>query len=232
MTQTPENSTGIGNCALPMGERPPGSQINCNRERTIMDLLRKSAGYRYLDAFILANIVELGTGHLCKRFLNLENDPGGRYCSQMTHQAPWPNDSREAKWVYAIRLDRPEYGNDINRGVCLHVLTQYQNFAEVLSSNDSIVRANAMLVLINRTLNIFSRYLKKITNEFEENGGFREQMTTVRSETRASQENRPEEGPACPDCGTTTVLRRTRKDNRPSWGCSESPACPGIVNCS
>jgi hypothetical protein len=52
-----------------------------------MDLFRKSAGYRYLDAFVLANVVELGTGHFCERFLTLRNDPGGRTYSQMTHAA-------------------------------------------------------------------------------------------------------------------------------------------------
>ena len=52
-----------------------------------MDLFRKSAGYRYLDAFILANVVELGTGYFCKRFLDLRNDPSGRTYAQMTHAA-------------------------------------------------------------------------------------------------------------------------------------------------
>jgi len=52
-----------------------------------MELFRKSAGYRFLDAFVLANVVELGTGHFCERFLNLQNDPGGRTCGQMTHAA-------------------------------------------------------------------------------------------------------------------------------------------------
>jgi len=35
-----------------------------------MDLFRKSAGYRFLDAYVLANAVELGTGHFYSRFLN------------------------------------------------------------------------------------------------------------------------------------------------------------------
>ena len=52
-----------------------------------MDLFRKSAGYRFLDAFVLANVVELGTGHFCNRFLDLRNDPGGRTFAQMTHAA-------------------------------------------------------------------------------------------------------------------------------------------------
>jgi hypothetical protein len=50
-----------------------------------MDLFRKSAGYRYMDAFVLANVVELGTRHFCVRFLNPKNDPGGRTFAQMTH---------------------------------------------------------------------------------------------------------------------------------------------------
>jgi ssDNA-binding Zn-finger/Zn-ribbon topoisomerase 1 len=52
-----------------------------------MELFRKSAGYRFLDAFVLANVVELGTGHFCERFLDLRNDPGGRTYAQMTHAA-------------------------------------------------------------------------------------------------------------------------------------------------
>lgn len=52
-----------------------------------MGLFRKSAGYRFLDAFVLANVVELGTGPFCTRFLNLRNDPGRRTFSQMTHAA-------------------------------------------------------------------------------------------------------------------------------------------------
>jgi len=42
-------------------------------------LFRKSAGYRYLDAYVLANVVELATCNFCNRFLNLGNDPGGAF---------------------------------------------------------------------------------------------------------------------------------------------------------
>ncbi len=50
-------------------------------------LFRKSAGYRYMDAYILANIIELGTEHFCVRFLNYQNDPCGKTFSQMTQAA-------------------------------------------------------------------------------------------------------------------------------------------------
>ena len=244
-----------------------------------MDLFRKSAGYRYLDAFVLANVVELGTGHFCNRFLTLRNDPGGRTCSQMTHaarsgcrnfaegserlmtsyataielldvaraslcelrddyskwlmmqwRAPWPME--EAKRVYAARLDAPDYGNDINRGICLHIMAQCRKFEPELVSQDGIVRANTLLILITRTLNMMDKYIKRVGDEFVATGGFRERMGAVRSEARSQQEGDPEEGPKCPACGSPTRLRKTRNGNRPFWGCTEYPACRGIVDCS
>lgn len=244
-----------------------------------MALFRKSAGYRYLDAFILANVIELGTGHFCNRFLSLQNDPGGRTYSQMTHaarsgcrnfaegserlmtsfstaiqlldvaraslcelrddynkwlmmkgQAPWPMKIEEAQRIYALRLDKPDYGDDINRGVCLHILAQYKKFEPELSSEDGAIRANTLLILISRTLNMLDKYIKHVGDEFAEKGGFRERMTTVRSESRSQREGVPEKGPECPKCGAETRLRRTRQGNKPFWGCSEYPACRGIVD--
>ena len=244
-----------------------------------MDLFRKSAGYRFLDAFVLANVLELGTQHFCKRFLDSRNDPGGRTFSQMTHaarsgcrnfaegserlmtsyasaielldvaraslcelrddynkwlmmqwQAPWPMDSEEAQRVYQVRLHAPDYGSDVNRGVCLHVLAQCRKFESDLFSDDDVVRANTLLILITRTLNMMDRYIKKLGEEFTAGGGFRERMSEVRSKARAQEGGAPETGPNCPKCDAPTVLRRTRKDNRPFWGCSEYPACRGIVD--
>lgn len=51
------------------------------------ELFWKSSSYRYMDAFILANIIELGAEHFCRKFLNLQNDPGGRTFSHMPHAA-------------------------------------------------------------------------------------------------------------------------------------------------
>ena len=243
-----------------------------------MDLFRKSAGYRFLDAFILANVVELGTRHFCNRFLTRENDPGGRTYAQMTQagrsgcrnfaegserlmtsyasamelldvaraslcelrddfnewlmmqwQAPWAMESEEAQRIYGVRLDKPDYGNDVNRGFCLHVMAQFRKFDPRLLSEDSLVRANVLLILISRTLNMMDKYLKKVGEEFADQGGFRERLSTVRSEARAKGGGVPEDAPGCPKCGAPMRLRRTRKDNRPFWGCSEYPACHGIT---
>lgn len=52
--------------------------IDCHRAPTNgndMDLLRKSSGYRRLDASVLATGVKLGTGYVRGRFFRLRNDP-------------------------------------------------------------------------------------------------------------------------------------------------------------
>lgn len=46
-----------------------------------------TAGYFYLDSWIMANIVQLATISFCKRFLNRTNDPCGRQYDQMTQAA-------------------------------------------------------------------------------------------------------------------------------------------------
>jgi len=233
-----------------------------------MDLFRKSAGYRYLDAFVLANVVELGTRRYCVKFLNMRNDPGGRtsrnfaegserlmtsYASAMelldvaraslcelrddynaalmdAWEAPWPMESEPAQRIYGVRLDHPDYGNDINRGFCLHVMAQYRKFEPDLNSEDFRVRANTLLILITRTLNMMDKYIKKIGEEFKSQGGFRERLGTVRTAARAQAEGVPENAPDCPLCGAPMRMRKTRKDNRPFWGCTEYPACRGIAD--
>jgi four helix bundle suffix protein len=147
----------------------------------------------------------------------------------MKGQAPWEMMSGESQSIFSLRLDKPEYGEDINRGFCLHVLAQYAKFDKALSSEDDSERANTLLILISRTVNMIEKYIKRVGDEFKEQGGFREKLSTVRSASRAQAGGTPEEGPVCPDCGAPTRMRKTRKDNMPFWGCSEYPACRGTV---
>ena len=44
-------------------------------------------GYRWLDAWVLANIIQLATQKFCRKFLNHTNDPCGRQFDQMTQAA-------------------------------------------------------------------------------------------------------------------------------------------------
>lgn len=46
-----------------------------------------TGGYFWLDSWVLANIVQLGTQRFCGLFLNRTNDPAGRQFDQMTQAA-------------------------------------------------------------------------------------------------------------------------------------------------
>jgi restriction system protein len=52
-----------------------------------MDLFDKHGGYRKLDSFTLASVIQLGTWRFCETFLNRTNDPCGRLFDQMTQAA-------------------------------------------------------------------------------------------------------------------------------------------------
>lgn len=49
--------------------------------------IKSTAGYLYLDSWVLANILQLSTVSFCRRFLNKGNDPCGRQFDQMTQAA-------------------------------------------------------------------------------------------------------------------------------------------------
>jgi hypothetical protein len=44
-------------------------------------------GYRWLDVWVLANIVQIATQKFCRRFLDCMNDPCGRQFDQMAQAA-------------------------------------------------------------------------------------------------------------------------------------------------
>jgi len=52
-----------------------------------MDMFGKGSGYRWLDAYIMAWLVELGTDSFCAKYLHYRNDPQGKTSGQMNHAA-------------------------------------------------------------------------------------------------------------------------------------------------
>jgi len=246
-----------------------------------MSIFGKPSGYRWMDVYILANIVELGTDRFCDDFLNFKNDPGGRTFGQMNHaarsgcrnlaegserlttssasgidlinvalaslcelrddynkwlmkhgQAPWAMADAEAQKILATRLDPADYGEDVNRGCCLHILKQLAKFDPWLKHETSLVRANALLLLLTRTLTMMHGYKNRLGEEFASQGGFKERMSEVRSEARVKSALGAEgETPKCPVCGGAMRLRKTKADNRAFWGCGDYPLCKGVVEC-
>jgi four helix bundle suffix protein len=234
-----------------------------------------TGGYFWLDSWILANIVQLGTQEFCRQFLNRTNDPCGRQYDQMTQAArsgcannaegsarratsketemkltdvarsslaelsgdflnwllqqgkvPWGKDTPEAREVYAIRLDKPAYGEDVVHDACAHVLAQKKKFDKWLESGNDEAMANCLLILIARVINMLNHQLETQGETFEQEGGFREKLTSMRTEARARQED----APVCPECGKPMARRRAKTGKNAGkdfWGCTGYPECRG-----
>lgn len=129
--------------------------------------------------------------------------------------------------MYAVRLDKPEYGEDMVHDACLHILAQQQQFALWLESESDETMANALLILIARVINMLNHQMEKQGETFKQEGGFREKLTDIRIEARAQQEG----APTCPDCGKP-MARRLAKSGKNAgktfWGCTAYPDCRGV----
>ena len=244
-----------------------------------MNPFGKHGGYRKLDSFTIASIVQLGTWRFCGAFLNRRNDPAGRQFDQMTQAArsgrvniaegseragtstetemkltdvsraslvelkndyefwllsrrklPWKVPSPEACQVLDIRLDPNPLGDgDGLHEASAYLLAQYDKFARWLDSEDPDIVANAMLILINRALNMLRRQMEAQGESFRQEGGFRERLSAVRLETRDQQQ--VEAGaPDCPDCGKPMrkrLAKAGRNAGKAFWGCPGFPDCKG-----
>ena len=86
--------------------------------------------------------------------------------------------------------------------------------------------ANAMLILIGRSLNMLGKLMAQHGEEFRQEGGFSERMTAARVE--AKREHRQvvdEDAPKCPLCGAPMKLRHGARGD--FWGCTAYPTCRG-----
>lgn len=232
-----------------------------------------AGGYRRLDSWIMASIVQLANYRFCDKYITRAIDPTGRQYDQMTQSArsgtvniaegsarsgtsketemkltdvayasltelhndyetwllrreivPWRKPSDEAQAVYAVRLDRPDYGQDVVHDSCAHILVQQKKFAPWLKNRDPVVIANAMLILIARTINMLLRQKEAQGENFLQTGGFRENLTAHRIDARAREEN----APTCSACGKPMQRRKARAGKNAGhefWGCTGYPDC-------
>ncbi|OPZ31171.1 MAG: Topoisomerase DNA binding C4 zinc finger [Lentisphaerae bacterium ADurb.BinA184] len=140
---------------------------------------------------------------------------------------PWPIDSEDSQRIYSLRLDRPDYGKDVVRDSCLHVLTQKAKFDRWLEADDHEMVANCLLILLSRTINMLGHQLQSQGRKFAGRGGFRERLTEIRVEARAAQDG----APTCPDCGAPMRRRQAgsgRNAGAEFWGCTGYPKCHGV----
>ena len=137
-------------------------------------------------------------------------------------ELPWSVHSPEAKAVNAISLDSAPFSDDIVHESARHALEQRKKYAHWLDSDDELIVANAMLIIIGRSLNMLKSQIEAQGAAFEETGGFIERLTAVRIEAR--EKNR-EPSPECPLCKKS--MRRRSSAKGEFWGCSGFPDCKG-----
>lgn len=240
-------------------------------------LFDPSSGYRRLDSYTLATLIQMATLRFCTRFLNRSNDPCGRQYDQMTqaarsgraniiegseraatsketemkltdvakaslgelrgdyemwllqnHRLPWPKTSPEARAVFRITLDSPDFKEDWVHESARYLFVQEEKFAPWLTSDDDCVVANALMILCSRAIHMLTRQIEAQGKAFTENGGFRERLTTCRIETLSNQ------APLCPLCEKPMrkrVARQGKNAGNSFWSCSGYPDCTGTRPC-
>jgi len=135
---------------------------------------------------------------------------------------PWSVHSPEAKSINAISLDSAPFTDDTVHESARHALEQRKKYARWLDSDDELIVANAMLIIIGRALNMLKSQIEAQGTAFEETGGFSERLTAVRIEAR--EKNR-EPSPECPQY--KKPMRRRSSAKGEFWGCSGFPDCKG-----
>ena len=145
---------------------------------------------------------------------------------------PWSVKSADYASVSNVRLDAPQYKDDVIHLSSIHILTQKHKFDLWLTSDDSTVAANCLLVMCNRLVLMLSCQIEHQLEAFKEEGGFTEGLTAERLAYR-TQQSQEEEAPRCPQCGRPMVKRVAKKginSGREFWSCSDYPRCMGTRN--
>ena len=131
-----------------------------------------------------------------------------------------------------MRLDKPDYQDDVQYNSSIHILKQKHHFDTWLLQGDSFVMANCLLVLCNRLIMMISRQLENQLETFREEGGFTEGLTAERLAAR-SEKSRQADAPSCPLCGKPMIKRVAKKgvnSGKEFWSCSGYPQCSGTRN--
>jgi four helix bundle suffix protein len=139
-------------------------------------------------------------------------------------ELPWSCHSPEARAVNAISLDAAPFTDDMVHESAKHAREQRRKYARWLDTEDPLVVANAMLIIIGRALNMLKSQIAAQGEAFEQTGGFNERLTARRLEAREAKLN-AEPAPQCPQCGKP--MRRRKSANGEFWGCAGFPECKG-----
>jgi four helix bundle suffix protein len=136
---------------------------------------------------------------------------------------PWSVHSPEAREVNAVSLDAAAFTDDMVHESARHAREQRQKYARWLDSQDPVVVANAMLIIISRAMKMLKSQIAAQGEAFEETGGFNERLTTRRIQARAQKLDMA--APKCPKCNQP--MRRRKSGKGDFWGCTGFPDCKG-----
>ncbi len=125
--------------------------------------------------------------------------------------------------------DVPPLTQDYLAEMSEYLSSEYNRFATLLRTDDSIHSACAILVLCERVKQLITAQIGKRLADFKEEGGFTENMTQERLAT-LKQKSTTEGAPTCPKCGSPMRKRMIKKGTHQGeefWGCTDYPRCDG-----
>lgn len=132
---------------------------------------------------------------------------------------PWSIHDDDFKAVASIQLAPFAYTEDTLHDHWVYLHQEKRKFDPWLKHTDPGVVANALIVLILRTMGMLNNQMTRQEEQFIQDGGISERMHKVR--TSELVKNLPH----CPECGKPMKQRVSKKG--PFWGCTGYPACKG-----
>lgn len=148
-----------------------------------------------------------------------------RHGSTMWHT----NDSRYIEVRNFQLLDAPALSQDSLADISIYLLAEYNRFAKLLSTDDSIHSACVIVVLCERVKQLLTAQITKRLGDFKDEGGFTENMTQERLAAIKEKANTAG-APTCPKCGAPMRKRMIKKGTHQGeefWGCTDYPKCDG-----
>jgi len=143
-------------------------------------------------------------------------------------QVPWAKNDPNRLQLGKIHLADFQHTDDSLHDYWVYFQQQRTLFAPWLEHADDIMSANAILVIVKKTMAMLKSQIKVQGDVFAEEGGFRERMYETRTAVKDNVDH--SEAPVCPKCGKYMVERtaHTGKHNGEKfWGCSGYPDCKG-----
>jgi len=145
-------------------------------------------------------------------------------------EVPWSMHSEQHQVVSRLNPAPFDYTEDVMHDFWLYFHREKKAFDPWLEHETSTVVANALIVLIRRTMAMLGGQMRHQGQSFLDEGGFRERLTQSRI---AAREAEADAAPACPECGKPMRQRKAKSGphaGQPFWGCTAYPECKGTRN--